>query len=300
MNARTEIRPMGIVHGMSFDEYLAVDAMSQSALKELARSPWHFANRVEVKETRAMLNGSLVHCARLEPDALAHRYVVVPEDAPRKPTDAQWAAKKSNESSQFAKDWWTKFGEEIAGRTIIPAADFAITQLQLAALAADETITEYMTGGASEVSVFWIDKATGVYCKARPDYAKQTPDGDLLTDLKSVADESPSGFGRAAARMGYRIQRAHYVAGWQAAAGRRVKSFMFAAVTSQRPVLAMPYELPAEFAQQGEDEWRELMALYARCRATDTWPKYGSGLMVADVPAYAYDHTEVEITDATD
>lgn len=287
---------MGIVHGMPFEEYLAVDAMSQSALKEMAKSPWHYANRVEIKQTRPMLNGSLVHCARLEPDALSQRYVIVPEDAPKRPTDAQWAAKKSNESSQAAKEWWTAFGDEIAGRTIIPAKDFDITQQQLAALNANVQIAEDMSDGHSEVSVFWIDPATGVYCKARPDYVRSATNGDILTDLKSVMDESARGFGRAAARLKYHIQQAHYVSGWQVATGRKVAAFSFAAVTNAPPVLAMPYLLPDDWVQQGVDERDHLMALFAECRRTDTWPAYGQGYGLADVPAYAVDGGEVEVS----
>lgn len=288
-------RPMGVIHGMPFEDYLAVDAMSQSGLKQLARSPWHYANRVDVKETRAMLNGSLVHCARLEPDALAQRYVVVPEDAPRKPTEAQWNAKKPNDSSRASMEWWTAFGEEVAGRSIIPAADYAITQLQLDALNREPQIVEDMTGGRSEVSVFWIDPITGVYCKARPDYVLETRDGDVLTDLKSTVDESPRGFGRAASRMRYDLQQAHYVDGWQIATKRKVSVFSFAAVTSVRPVLAKAYLLPDEFAQQGVDERRELLAVYTNCRASDTWPDYGSGRIVADV--HLYKSSEIEISD---
>lgn len=298
MNARTDTRPMGVVRGMPFDEYLQVDAMSQSALKELARSPWHYANRVDVKETRAMLNGSLVHCARLEPEALAQRYVVVPSDAPKRPTPAQWAAKKSNESSQIAKDWWNAFGEQVAGRSIVEGDDYAITQLQLAALERDPLIVENMSAGNSEVSVFWIDPDTGVYCKARPDYVRSFDDGDVLTDLKSTVDESPSGFGRSAKRMRYDLQQAHYTDGWRIATGHKIKAFCFAAVTSKRPVLAKPYLLPEEFVQRGEDERRELLAVYASCRATDTWPDYGSGYIVADVNLYT--PTEIEVGFAED
>lgn len=291
-------RPMGVVYGLSFEDYLAVDAMSQSALKLLAKSPWHYANRVDVKQTRPMLNGTLVHCARLEPDALSQRYAIVPDDAPKRPTDAQWAAKKSNESSQAAKEWWTNFGEQVAGRTIIPANDFAITQLQLAALNREPQIVEDMSDGKSEVSVFWTDPTTGVYCKARPDYVRETSDGDILTDLKSTVDESPQGFGRAAKRMRFDLQQAHYVDGWQIATGRKVHVFSFAAVTNVRPVLAKAYLLPEDFAQQGEDERRDLLSIYANCRASDTWPDYGSGRIVADV--HLYNSSEIEISDIKD
>ena len=298
MNACTDLRPMGVVYGMSFDDYLAVDAVSQTMLKLMAKSMWHYANRVEVLQTRPMLNGSLVHCARLEPEALSQRYVVLPENAPKRPTDAQWNAKKPNDSSRAAMEWWTAWGEEAAGRTLVEADDFAITRLQLAALERDPQIVENMSEGRSEVSVFWIDPVTGVYCKARPDYVRMFDDGDVLTDLKSTVDESPHGFGWAAKRMRYDLQQAHYVAGWQIATGRKVKTFCFAAVTSKRPVLAKPYLLPEEFAQQGEDERCELLATYANCRATNNWPDYGSGYIVADVRIYS--SNEIEISDIED
>jgi exodeoxyribonuclease VIII len=223
------------------------------------------------------------------------RYVVVPPDAPKRPTDAQWAAKKSNDSSQAAKEWWTAFGEEVAGRTIVPAADYAITQLQLDAIAANKTISEVLATGDGEVSMFWTDEASGVYCKARADWAQKNDSGDWLMDLKSTVDESPDGFSRSAARMGYHRQAAHYLAGWKACTGRNAQ-FMFAAVTSAKPVLAVPYVLTDEIAEQGRDEVDELLALYANCQKSGTWPTYGDGLMLLDFPAWATRSNEVEVS----
>jgi hypothetical protein len=118
-------------------------------------------------------------------------------------------------------------------------------------------------------------------------------------DLKSTVDESPGGFGRNVARMRHELQQAHYENALHAV-GYRVSPFVFGVVTSAPPVLAVPYLLPEGYAEQGREEVRQLYALYARCLATNTWPSYGSGLIEADVPAYAYDNTEVEISDATD
>lgn len=303
MNARTETRPMGLVLNMPFDEYLAVDAFSNSDMKLLARSPWHWKNRVPVVETRPMLRGSLAHCAQLEPHALDDRYVFVPAGAPKRPTEAQWNAKKSNEDSMRAKEWWSAFGDDAAGRTIVTAEEFEITRAQLAALAADPEISALLGRGNSEVSVFWVDEATGVYCKARPDHV-QAHDNHCVTllDLKSTVDESPGGFGRTIARMGYHRQAAHYSAGYTAATGKAVEAFVFAAVTSAHPVLAVPYLLPEDFAAQGRDEVRELIELYARCVATNTWPSYGTGqgYQLAEIPVYAQRSNDIEVGFAED
>jgi hypothetical protein len=93
------IRPLGIVENMPFEEYLAVDAVSSTGLKLFARSAWHYKNRVDIDPTPSMLRGTLAHCAVLEPDALSQRYAVTPEDAPRRPSRAQWEAKNPSPES---------------------------------------------------------------------------------------------------------------------------------------------------------------------------------------------------------
>lgn len=289
-------RPMGLIKNMSFSEYIAVEAFSNSDMKLLARSAWHWKNRLPVKQTRAMLCGSLVHCAQLEPDALAQRYAFVPESAPKKPTEAQWNAKKSNEDSMAAKAWWKDFLDGLGDREIVTAEEYAITQLQLKALADEPTLARLLATGYSECSVFWVDKETGVYCKARPDHVHPVDSRTVkLVDLKSTVDESPDGFGRAAARMGFHRQDAHYCAGFEAATGMKVEQFIFAAVTSAPPVLAVPYSLTDEIREQARDERRELLDLYAFCQRENRWPTYGSGVQLLDFPQYAKRSGEVEV-----
>lgn len=291
-------RPMGLYRDMPFEQYLEVDAFSNSAMKLLARSAWHWKNRVEpVKQTRPMLCGSLAHCAQLEPHALDQRYVFVPDDAPRRPTEAQWNAAKSNESSTAAKAWWKDFLDGVSSREIVTAQEFAITQMQLAALAADPEISALLATGYSECSVFWVDQDTGVYCKARPDHVHPVNSRAVkLLDLKSTADESPRGFGIAAARLGFHRQAVHYSEGFAQATGLKVEAFVFAAVTSAPPVLAVPYRLTDEIEAQAKDERRELMHLYSVCQRQDRWPAYGSGIQLLDFPAYAKRSSEVDVS----
>lgn len=298
MNAPDKFqRPMGVVYDMPAETYHAIDALSSTGMRLLARSPWHYRNRVDVVPTKPMLCGTLAHCATFEPRALDERYIVAPADAPRRPTQAQWNAKKSSPESEAAKAWWLDFHEQAKNRQIVTAEDFNITQAQLSALNADPYIAELLSCGNSEVSVFWVDPQTGVYCKARPDHVHIARSGKArLLDLKSTVDESPSGFGRSAAKLGYHRQRAHYMRGFEIATGIKVEEFVFAVVSSAPPVLAVPYWLPEDFEQQGEDERAELTALYAECQRTGIWPTYGTGPQLADIPRYAMRSSEVEIS----
>ncbi len=291
------MKPMGLVLDMPFSDYLAVEAFSNSDMTLLARSAWHWKNRLPKVQTRPMLRGSLAHCAQLEPHALNDRYIFVPESAPRRPTEAQWNAKVSNESSQAAKAWWSEFLNGVGDREVVTADEFAVTQMQLAALAAEPTLARLLATGYSECSIFWVDKETGVYCKARPDHVyPEDARSVTLLDLKSTADESPRGFGIAAARLGYHRQAVHYSEGFRRATGQRVEGFIFGAVTSAPPVLAVPYLLTEEITEQAKDERRELLELYARCQRDDRWPPYGSGIQMLDFPAYAKRSAEVEVS----
>lgn len=302
MNAPAEIRkavrPMGVYESMPFEEYHAVEAISASGLRLFARSPWHYRNRVNVVPTRPMLRGSLVHCARLEPDALGARYAVVPDDAPKRPTAAQWAAVKSNESSTAAKEWWREWERTVGTREIIAAPEFSICRQQLKAITAVPECASLFARGKAEVSIFWIDKRTKLYCKARLDWLQVAEDGKSarIVELKSTRDESPSGFGRTAASMKYELQRAHYVEAVKHGARLPVEEFAFVAVTSAPPVLAVPYELTDELIAQSNDEREEHMDRLAWCIKEDQWPAYGSGTQLLDFPAYAKRSGEVEVS----
>lgn len=287
---------MGIVHDMPFDDYLAVDALSATGLKLLARSPWHYRNRVDVDPTPAMLRGTLAHCAVLEADAMAQRYVVVPDGAPPKPSVRQWNAKNPSDDSKAAMQWWTDFRATLDGREIVSAEDYKLCQEQLQAVQREPELASILRHGRGEVSIFWIDPATGIYCKARPDWMPP-PDCGAITplDLKTCADESPSGFGRAAARLRYDLQAAHYTAGIEAVTGYKVSRFVFGAVSSKPPILAVPYVLTDEIRDQGREERAELMQRLAWCQRENQWPAYGSGFQLLDFPAYAKQGGEVEV-----
>ena len=298
MNApdRLRVRPMGMYHDMPFDEYHAVEAVSASGLRVFARSPWHYRNRVNITPTRPMLRGSLAHCALLEPDAVGSRYIVVPEDAPRKPTAAQWAASKPNEGSRAAMDWWREFQERASGRDIIKAEELAICQQQMRAITAVPELAALLASGKGEVSIFWIDPNTRLYCKARLDWLQVDGNKGRILELKSTADESPSGFGRTSARMKYELQRSHYIDAVKLGARLQFDGFTFAAVTSAAPVLAVPYDLTEEMVEQADDERAEHLQRLAWCMENDKWPSYGEGLQLLDYPAYAKRSGEVEVS----
>jgi exodeoxyribonuclease VIII len=293
--------PSGLVHGLAANKYHATACVSNSMLTDLKRSPAHcYALHMDPSRPPRtprpwMLTGPLAHCAVLEPDAMAARYAVMPDDAPRRPTDAQWNAKNPNQSSQEAMAWWREFTETLGTREIVTAAQYATVHAQLEAVKRVPALVELLTKGESEVSAFWKDEATGLDCRARPDWLHpRGPKRVTALDLKTIADLSPETVARAIASYGYHRQAAHYSNGL-IACGQVVEEFVFGFVSGTYPYLAAAFVLDTETMQQGQDEVSELLELYANCERANKWPAFGDSYQLVGLPAWARRSAEVEV-----
>lgn len=286
--------PMGLVLDMPAETYHAIPAMSAGGLKRMRQSPAHFygvqldPNRPESGEpTAAMKNGTLVHCCIFEPDAVVDRYVVLPSDAPRKPSDAQRNAAKPSDETKRAIGWWSAFDAAHAGKTIVDPSDMIRARAQAAAVRAMPDVAALLAEGFGEASAFWIDPDTGELCKCRPDWTSPAGDGVILVDGKTCQDASQEGFGRAIWNMEYHLQAAWYSDGFEAATGQRVHGFVFAAVEPTWPHAAAAYMLGDDVLDHARRENRRLLNLYADCKRTGRWPGYGAGISLISLPAWA-------------
>lgn len=293
MNA-PEPLPLGLLKDMPAERYHATHAMSAGGLKRMRQSPAHFygmqldPERPEPGDpTPALKNGTLVHCAIFEPEALSKRYTILPDNAPTRPTARQRDAKKPSDDTLAAIAWWRDFEARHAGAEIVDAAQMTAAKAQAAALRRLPDIAALLAEGFGESSAFWIDPATGELCKCRPDWVSPAGDGVVLVDGKTCQDASPEGFGRAIWNFDYWLQAAWYIDGFEAATGLRVHGFVFAAVESAWPHAAAAYMLGDDVIDKARAENRRLLNLYAECKRTGTWPGYQSGIQIVNLPAWA-------------
>ena len=269
--------PTGLVYGLENEAYHALDALSASGLKLLRRSPAHYYGQVldpdrPVREpSPAMAAGTLAHCAILEPQEVAARYVVKPDGLDMRTKDGKaWAASLSG------------------AQTVITAEQLQTAQRQAAAVRALPEIGELFNArGHAEVSAFWTDSETGVQCKCRPDWVAPVGDGVLLLDVKTAKDASPEGFARAVWNFGYHLQSSWYMDGYTRASGLPVLGFVFVAVESDHPHCAAAYVLDDDTLRQASAENARLLSLYSACRASGTWPGYPTGVGILKMPPWA-------------
>lgn len=254
-------QPEGIFYDMSFEDYIAADAVSCSDLCTLLDS---FPARLlhPRKDTEPLTDGRIAHRLVLEGvDDLADssRYIVTP------PGFSMSHVKKHADLIERITE---------TGATPISEDRAETIRGMHKALRADPTVVAALSNGRPEVSVFWREEAHGLLCRARFDFV---PDkGLLFVDYKTTVSIDPLPLSRAIAN--YRV--AHR-SNWY----RRAAVHGLGRDDPARPPLYLPLwqeKSPPYFAamQPCEDsdialagaELDQALALYAYCKESGVWP----------------------------
>jgi len=274
---------VGVVIGMPNAVYQRVDAVSQTQLKAFRRSPFHYHARHGIfvpdvfatdDETAEKFAGTLTHCATLEPEAFPTRYVVGP-DVPTRAAKA-----------------WKDFVADNPDRIAITPRQHAVAFAQAETLRRIDAVAEILLGGTCEASAFWIDPATGLRCRCRPDCVNPhfgTPHAPMamILDVKSTKDASRRGVQASIARYGYHHQCEWYSRGYGAASGIEVAGFIFAFVEADYPFAVSVFEVDYESWGIAQRENRDALDGLAACRASGVWPGYSTEPEPIGLPRWA-------------
>ena len=276
----TTTHPIGFVD-QTDDEYHQGPGISKSDLDLIARSPLHYwARKLDPERdthggTDAMVLGSAVHAAVLQPDLFASRYATIPDDAPRRPTDRQINAKAPSAETLSAVAFWRDFERANAGKELLTPDQFTTALRIRDSVLSDPLARRAFEGCRAEQSVHAIDPETGEHIKCRID-ALQEGMG-LIADLKTTEDASEDAFSRSVATYRYYIQQPWYQDVCKAAFGEAPPYWVFVAVEKKSPYAVAVYELePADIALGRIHARRDLTRLL-ECRRTGVWPGYTNG-----------------------
>jgi hypothetical protein len=260
---------------LSNADYHQLAAVSPSRIKLLARSPLHFydaylaPDRVVPEPTPAMLRGTALHTAVLEPE-LWNATVAVPKHS-------------FDRRSRVGKELAAEFERENAGRIVL-SPDDADEVRRMADAVRKHPAARFLLElpGRREASYTWRDPATGVECKTRPDW--HSADNRLVVDLKSTKDASRLEFARSISNYDYHVQAA-----WnQGALG--AEQFLTIAVESTRPYAVAVYPASNDMIAAGQRRIDAALNLLAECFASGIWPGYGDMIQEPiDLPAWCRD-----------
>ena len=263
-----------IIACMSNADYHAHDSISKSGLDLIARSPAHFRYQEKREPTRAMVIGSALHAAVLEPELFASQYMLL-----RNVTD-----RRASEYKQAVA---------------VHGADFVLTGSEADYVAGmQETVRSHPYAGRvlsdpgrAELSVITTDPVTGVAVRCRFDWLT---DAGKPVDLKTTLDARPDAFARSVANYRYHVQAAFYSDVWQWETGETLDRFVFLAIEKSMPHALAPYMLDDEAIAEGRRLYREALNLYADCLDRDEWPGYDAQPQWLCLPSWAVEFNEEE------
>ena len=266
-----------IVPDMPFPTYLESTYTSSTEVRQFLKSPGHYYYYREAgssTSTPAQMQGSVTHCAVLEPLEFRARYALAPQVDRR---------------TKAGKEDYAAFLEQLGDKQPITVDQSDIAYSIKDAVSAMPQARKLLHGGDSgiEVSAFTVDTDTGIRIKARADIARS--DGALV-DLKTTTDASPHGFARSIMTFGYHIQAAYYLDVF----GPEYTRFAFIAVETKQPFAVGVYWLDEASIELGRQQYKKALAGIKECTEKGYWPaNYGE--QDISVPAWAFYENEEEI-----
>jgi exodeoxyribonuclease VIII len=236
--------------------------ISKSGLDLINRAPAHYYERylnpkaIPQKETPALIIGSAVHCAVLEPKEFGKRYAVGP---------------RVDKRTKAGKEEWEQFLQTSAGYIQLDSETATLCERIMEAVRAFPASKYFLKEGTAEQTITWTDEAIGVDCKARLDWL--TPD-NIIVDLKTTDDASPRGFAQSVRKYRYDVQAAFYSDGLEQATGRTCEGFFFIAVEKSAPFLCAVYYISADDIQEAREKYQKNLLTYRMCKESGIWNGY--------------------------
>lgn len=283
----------GIHENVPFDVYRSWDAVNNSLLTQLRRSPAHAKASIDGllpdEQSPSLRLGSLIHTGVLEPGELESRYAVMPQfelDPQNRTKDGrQTTSKATGYYKDCVDEWLASTGA--AGRQIVSQDEFDTMRGVIRSIAAHSGASELLaTPGLAECAIVWDDEA-GVRCKSRLDKlaigARR-----IVVDLKTTRDAAT--FERSVWAYGYHRQGAFYLRGSGA------ENFVIVAVETSPPYGVRVAPMSQRALDAGRKEIDELLATFAACQRSGEWPGYDDPLSW-DLPDWAAPENQQSIGD---
>lgn len=283
----TITREPGIYHDIPFDEYLKIDAFSNTFLWTLReKSPFHAKYEQEHPKKKDYYDfGRLLHMAILEPDRYRNNVVKIPDDAPKRPTERQINAKNPSEASVYAINWWSNYEESAEGKEIIQAEWYDTIEAMRNVVIKMKSY-HLICGGQAEVTIIWDDPKTGLRMKGRLDYVQQGF-SDIISDIKSDGISAAyDAFSRRIATLGYFQQAAIYSDGWKELTGND-SSFVWLVMEKEAPHCAKAWEADEDIITVGRSSYHRALSICKDCIEKDYWPSYGTQPDIINMPDWA-------------
>ncbi|GLY21665.1 PD-(D/E)XK nuclease-like domain-containing protein [Micromonospora sp. NBRC 101691] len=202
-----------------------------------------------------------------------------------------WRTSAAKDAAAEARD---------AGKVPLLTKDYEVVQAMAAALRAHPTAAALLRpeGGRPELSAFWIDPETRIWCRLRTDWLDVSRPGRLIVpDYKTCASAAPDDLQRAIWDHGYHQQADWYLGGLRALGlAAEDSQFVFIFQEKRAPYLVTVAQ-PDPFAMRiGAHLNREARHLYLECMTSGRWPGYTDDVALISLPGWVERQYEMELS----
>lgn len=293
----------GIYSGIPIESYhkqlCDAPSVSSTDLRVLfAESPAHFyaqwpgnADYERPDEKAHFALGRAVHHLFLGEKNFSKLFCVQPQEYPDKRTGVM---KPWRYGADYTDGWRDR--QRAKKLSILTPADFDNIRGMADSLATHPIVLAGALNGQIERSVFWKDKATGLWCKIRPD-AIPTSSVDFV-DLKTTTSVKWQDIQRSIAEFGYQQQGALICEGAKRVLGIDRPTFTLIFIEKKRPWCVRVVTLKDNELARGEKQNRYALDTIARCLKANRWPGPGGDREDAELielPAWAQTQIDTKL-----
>lgn len=272
-----QITKPGIYAGIALSTYHRSDicdgpSISSSGLRTIFhQSPAHFfenwhgnPKRSESPESRAFIVGRALHHTILGEKFFAKLFAVEPSEWP----DEAGEVRPWNNNRTVCKKWHAE--QRKLGRAVLTIKEAETVIGMAKSLATHPLVQHGALNGLIERSMFWKDKRTGIWLKARPD-SIPTHSGDFV-DLKTTDSTYWMDMMRSIAKYGYHAQGALVREGARHLMGVTDATFSLVFVEKRKPHTRRVVQLKPHDLDLGHRQNEVALDRFVECLKTGTWP----------------------------
>ena len=244
-------------------------SVSSSGLRRVLEvnggSPAHFfsessmnPNHIEATDNKAFILGRAAHHLMLGQPNFARLFAIRPDEFP-------------DYRTKVAREW----RDETIANGITPLTDDDVEAIRgmAGSLGSHPLVNQGLLSGDVERSLFWQDKPTGMWLKARPD-AIPTDSGDAA-DLKTTPSVSWPDLVRTISDFAYHQQAALIGEAFKVCLGLELTSFSLVFVEKKPPYCSRVVMLKDDDIALGHRQNHKALKLIAECIARKHWPGPG-------------------------
>lgn len=288
----------GIYDNISITDYHAnTTHMSATQIKEAHKSikQWHWyrTGKIEKPKGTHLDFGNAFELALLDKTGFSESVAIFPDHEILTDTLKQGDF-KTPRNTNYYKDQVKVWQELNKGKYYIAdkgEESWETIQHMLASAYADKIIQGLIANTEYQLSLFWTDEQTGLKLKTRPDICKRKK--NVVVNVKTTVDGSPSAFSRELAKFDYPLQATVEIEGClQSGLMPSVDNYFWLVFEKVPPYNATIYEFDEQDRRVLSDKLEFLLNQIKKSTERDFYPGYSNladneyGILKAEIPLW--------------